>query len=104
MSIQSKTVDRVWAPTGLEGVAICPLGGDDRINSAVYRIERGLALPAHSHPVWELVTVISGVLRLGDSVLSAGDFLHTYAGEQHDVEAIETAEFIVTVGQDRQLG
>jgi len=104
LSIQSNSAKRVWTPTGMEGVAICPVGGDEKINTAAYRIERGLALPAHIHPVWELVTVISGTLRLGNAILSAGDFLHTAAGELHDVEAIETVEFLVTVGQDRQLG
>jgi quercetin dioxygenase-like cupin family protein len=104
LSIQSKRTERVWTPTGMAGVAICPVGGDEKVNTAAYRIEQGLALPAHTHPVWELVTVISGRLRLGDAVLSAGDFLHTDAGESHDVEAIETVEFLVTVGQDRQLG
>jgi len=87
----------------MKGVGVCLVGGDERVNTAAYRIEQGLELRAPAHPVLELVTMICGTLRLGDAVLSADDFLHTDVGEAHNVEAIETVEFLVTVGQDKQL-
>ncbi len=54
--------------------------------------------------MWELVTVLSGHIRLGDVQLRAGDVLHTSAGEQHDFESFSESVFLVTAGQDRQLG
>jgi quercetin dioxygenase-like cupin family protein len=104
MSILSTTAGRAWTPTPFEGIEICPVGGGDTVNTAAYRIAAGIRLPPHQHPVWELVTVVSGRVRLGDAVMVPGDFLHTGPGEAHDIEALEESVFLVTVGQDRQLG
>ncbi|MEN3953164.1 cupin domain-containing protein [Iodidimonas sp. SYSU 1G8] len=96
--------NREWRATPFPGIEICPMGGGDAVNSAAYRVAAGVVLPPHQHPVWELVTVLSGSIRLGDAVMKPGDVLHTGPGETHDIEAHEESVFIVTVGQDRQLG
>lgn len=104
MTIASYAIDRDWIQTSYEGIEFSAIGGDSAVNTAAYRIRGGLRLPAHTHPVWELVTILSGRLRLGSDLLAAGDVLHTHPGEAHDVEALEDTVFLVTVGQDRQLG
>jgi quercetin dioxygenase-like cupin family protein len=104
MTIASHALSRPWTPTPYDGIDIAPIGGGETVNTAAYRIREGLQLPAHTHPVWELVTVLSGRLRLGTAVLEAGDVLHTDPGEAHDVEALADSVFLVTVGQSRQLG
>ena len=104
MTLASHAVDRHWVQTPYEGIEFSAVGGDSSVNTAAYRIQGGLRLPPHTHPVWELVTVLSGRLRLGSDLLTAGDVLHTNPGESHDVEALEDTVFLVTVGQDRQLG
>jgi quercetin dioxygenase-like cupin family protein len=104
MTLANHAVTRDWIATPYDGIDIAPVGGESTVNTAAYRIRGGLQLPAHPHPVWELVTVLSGKLRLGAATLSAGDVLHTSAGEAHDVEALEDTVFLVTVGQAQQLG
>ena len=104
MSILNSTPARVWLKTPFDGIETCSIGGGDNVNTAAYRIAAGIVLPAHHHPVWELVTVVSGKLRLGEALMGAGDVLHTHAGESHDVQSFEETVFLVTVGQDRQLG
>jgi len=104
MTIVSHAAGRPWIPTPYDGIEIALIGGDATVNTAAYRIRGGLQLPPHTHPVWELVTVVSGRLRLGGNVLKAGDVLHTAPGEAHDVEAFEDTVFLVTVGQSQQLG
>lgn len=104
MILANHAASRDWIATPYDGIDIAPIGGESGVNTAAYRIRGGLMLPAHPHPVWELVTVLSGKLRLGGATLSAGDVLHTSAGEAHDVEALEDSIFLVTVGQAEQLG
>jgi quercetin dioxygenase-like cupin family protein len=95
---------RAWQQTPYEGIEIAPIGGAATVNTAAYRIRGGLRLPAHQHPVWELVIVAAGELRLGAARLGAGDVLHTPPGTAHDVEALTDTVFFVTVGQGQQLG
>ncbi len=104
MSTLHSARDREWRATPFSGIEISPMGGGDTVNSAAYRVAAGIVLPPHQHPVWELVTVLSGSIRLGDAVMKPGDVLHTGPGEAHDIEAYEDSVFVVTVGQDRQLG
>jgi len=104
MTIASHAAHRNWVQTPYEGIEFSAVGGDGSVNTAAYRIQGGLRLPPHAHPVWELVTVLSGRLRLGSDLLAAGDVLHTHPGESHDVEALEDTVFLVTVGQAQQLG
>ena len=104
MSIQNVSATREWIKTPYEGIDISPVGGTEQVNTAAFRIAAAIELPPHTHPVWELVTVVSGKLRLGAATLGPGDLLHTNPGESHDVQAFEETVFLVTVGQDRQLG
>jgi len=103
-TIVDHAATREWRQTPYEGIEIAPVGGEDAVNTAAYRIRGGLRLPAHQHPVWELVIVVSGHLRLGGASLVAGDVLHTSPGTAHDVEALADTVFFVTVGQGQQLG
>ena len=104
MSAHNAAVTRAWIKTPYDGIDVCPVAGEDSVNTAAYRIAAGIKLPPHVHPVWELVTVVSGKLRLGDALMGPGDVLHTQPGEAHDVESFADTVFLVTVGQDRQLG
>jgi len=104
MTVVDHAATREWQQTPYEGIELAPIGGEETVNTAAYRIRGGLRLPAHQHPVWELVIVVSGHLRLGEDSLIAGDVLHTRPGAAHDVEALEDTVFFVTVGQGQQLG
>jgi quercetin dioxygenase-like cupin family protein len=103
-TIVGHAATREWRQTPYEGIEISPVGGDATVNTAAYRIRGGLRLPAHQHPVWELVIVVSGHLRLGEASLVAGDVLYTRPGASHDVESLADTVFFVTVGQGQQIG
>ncbi len=57
MSILNSTPARAWSKTPFAGTDVCMVGGGDNVHTAAYGIAAGIVLPAHHHPVWEIVTV-----------------------------------------------
>jgi len=64
--------------------------------SSVVRLTQGSRFPRHAHQGTEEVVVLTGVVRVGGVELSAGDYLFTSAGEEHDVVAVSDASVFVS--------
>jgi quercetin dioxygenase-like cupin family protein len=102
MAVANETVIKLtpdeidWGPAN-EGPQSVVLYGDPAAQGMFairVRAPKGASLPAHTHPVPEILTVISGTLRIGlgtepdmtqGKVLPAGSFVVLPAGTPHYV-------------------
>ncbi len=93
----NKAVDREWRATDYPGIERSlfrnnEMGG----RSSVVRLARGSRFPRHTHQGSEEVVVLSGTVSIGGVELSAGDYLFTSPGEEHDVVAVSDASIFVS--------
>jgi quercetin dioxygenase-like cupin family protein len=88
-----------WADVG-GGVALSPLRAEaNGAGVAFLRFVPGAVSPPHRHPGGEDLYVVRGRLRVGETLLGPGDFLHTPPGSVHDAEAQEEALVLISVPQ-----
>ena len=81
---------REWMSAGYEGAERSVLRvTKEEGRTSIVRLKAGARGPRHKHAAGEDVLVLSGKVRLGGEILSAGDYLYTEAGEEHFLEAIE---------------
>lgn len=66
-------------------------------STILFRLAKGAHAPMHDHPGGEETYLISGILRVGERVLRAGDYLWTAPGESHDGFAEEACTFFVVL-------
>lgn len=64
--------------------------------SSTVRLKQGSRFPRHAHHGTEEVVVLGGRVAIGGVELSAGDYLFTEPGEEHDVVALTDAEIFVS--------
>ena len=85
-------------PKGAQGAAIYGDPGKEGLFALRLKLPKGYHIPPHTHPRPELVTVLSGTLRLGEGAtadqaktkpLPAGSFFAMSPGMQHYVYADE---------------
>ena len=89
--------ERIWSATDHEGIERSlfrenGMGG----RSSVVRLRAGTRFPSHSHLGTEEVVVLSGEVSIGGVAMSAGDYLFTDTGEEHDVVASSDAVIFVS--------
>ncbi|WP_437733279.1 cupin domain-containing protein [Sorangium sp. So ce1335] len=65
--------------------------------TVLVRMEKGARARHHDHPGGEETYLVSGKLRIGERVLSPGDYLWTAPGEGHDGYAEEESVFFVVL-------
>jgi quercetin dioxygenase-like cupin family protein len=83
----SRAREDEFIPIGAPGISMRMLFVDPRRRTVtcIMRLEAGAKLPAHVHQNSEEYMVLEGDLRVGDQLLSAGDFQRTAPGfEQAD--------------------
>lgn len=81
-----------WEPTAVAGVDVRRLYVDvarDEVTMMV-RMAAGTAYPPHRHRGPEQCLVLSGDLRVGDRMLSEGDFQYAPAETLHGVQSTES--------------
>ena len=80
----SRAREDEYVPTGAPGISMRMLFVDPRRRAVtcIMRLEAGAMLPAHVHQNSEEYLVLEGDLRVGDQLLSAGDFQRTAPGFQ----------------------
>lgn len=89
-----KPEQQQWSPAkqaGVERAVLWEVAGGGR--TSLIRMQKGAVIEMHGHLGKEEVYVLSGRMRLGDSILETGDYHHTSIGERHDVEAFEDTVF-----------
>jgi len=93
-----KTADREWKSTDYAGIERSLFRSNETGGrSSVVRLSRGSRFPRHAHEGTEEVVVLAGSVRIGGVELSAGDYLFTSPGEEHDVVAVsDTATIFVS--------
>ncbi len=75
-----------WLPTGVRGVRFRQLSASRRANrrTILLQMDPGTELPDHDHAGLEEVLVVSGELRIGSTVLGAGDYFRVGSGVRHE--------------------
>lgn len=92
-----KASDREWTLTGHAGIDRSLFRNNETGGrSSVVRLAQGSRFPRHAHHGTEEVVVLSGVARIGGVELSAGDYLFSQPGEEHDVFAVSDAAIFVS--------
>ncbi|WP_158726593.1 cupin domain-containing protein [Tomitella fengzijianii] len=86
-----------WIIVG-SGVYLAPLNEvQEGAGTAFLRFDEGAVSHAHRHPAGEEMYVISGRLKVGETTISAGDYLRTPAGVVHEVRALTDAVALIIV-------
>ena len=89
------TQSREFIETGLPGIRVAPIWGENGNGSEFIAFEAGSRFPNHDHEGPEQILMVSGRIRFGDLILSAGDYLSIGPGEVHDAEALEDSVFFL---------
>jgi quercetin dioxygenase-like cupin family protein len=93
----NKSAGREWKATDHPGIERSLFRNNESGGrSSVVRLIRGARFPRHAHEGTEEVVVLAGTVRIGGVELSAGDYLFTSPGEQHDVLALSDATIFVS--------
>ncbi|MGC4403932.1 cupin domain-containing protein [Methyloversatilis sp. MC4-4] len=93
----NKAATRSWAATDFPGIERSLFRNTEHGGRASFvRLAAGSRFPRHTHQGGEEVVVIAGRVAIGGVDLEAGDYLHTEAGEEHDVVALSDAVIFVS--------
>jgi quercetin dioxygenase-like cupin family protein len=93
--IHFTNAQRQFAETGIHGIRFASIWGENGNGSDFIEFRAGARFPLHDHEGPEEILMISGRIRFGDLELSAGDYLKTGPGEQHDAVALEDSLFFL---------
>ncbi|BDB27035.1 cupin domain-containing protein [Cupriavidus sp. P-10] len=86
---------REFVETGFPGIRVATIWAENGEGADFIEFKAGARFPLHDHEGPEQILVLSGRIRFGDLVLSAGDFMKIGNGEQHDAEALEDSVFFL---------
>ena len=93
----NKATQREFADTDYPGIERALFRNNDTGGrSSVVRLAQGTRFPRHAHQGTEEVVVLVGTVQIGGCELSAGDYLFTTPGEEHDVYAVTDAAIFVS--------
>ena len=93
----NKSAGREWKATDFPGIERSLFRNNESGGrSSVVRLIEDSRFPRHAHEGTEEVVVLAGTVRIGGVELSAGDYLFTSPGEQHDVVALSDASIFVS--------
>ena len=93
----NKSTSREWKATDYPGIERSLFRNNESGGrSSVVRLTQGSRFPRQAHEGTEEVVVLAGTVRIGGVELSAGDYLFTSPGEQHDVIALSDASIFVS--------
>lgn len=88
--------NRQFEKTEHPGVSFLTVWGENGDGSDFVQFSSGARFPRHDHEGREEILMLSGKIRFGDVVLSAGDYLKLGPGEEHDAVALEDSTFFLS--------
>ena len=91
--IKNSQSARQFVETGFSGIRACVVWQENGEGADFFEFKAGACFPLHDHEGREQLLVLSGRIRSGDLVLTAGDYLMMGPGEVHEVEALEDSVF-----------
>jgi quercetin dioxygenase-like cupin family protein len=95
--LMNKAADRVFNATAYAGIERSLFRNNEAGGrSSLVRLKKDSRFPRHAHHGSEEVVVLQGSVRIGGVELSAGDYLYTESGEEHDVVALSDAVIFVS--------
>ena len=86
---------RQFVESGFPGISASVIWEEKGNGSNFVRFKAGATFPLHDHEGPEEILMLSGQIRFGDLVLSAGDYLKIGQAECHDAEALEDSLFFL---------
>jgi len=87
---------RNFESTEHPGVSFLSIWGENGDGSDIVKFSAGARIPRHDHEGREEILMLSGRIRFGDLVLSAGDYLKLGPGEERDAVALEDSTFFLS--------
>ncbi|MCY1377476.1 hypothetical protein D9M69_650510 [compost metagenome] len=93
--IHATKADLQFTETGFAGIRAASIWGENGNGSDFIEFKAGAVFPCHDHEGPEEILMLTGRIRFGDLVLSAGDYLRIGPGEHHDAEALEDSLFFL---------
>ena len=91
----SQAARRPFMETGFPGITSSVIWSENRNGSDFIALKDGARFPLHDHEGREEIIMLSGKVRFGDIVVSAGDYLTAGPGDVHDSEALEDSVFFI---------
>ena len=79
----------------MPGVTSSPIWGENGNGSDFIAFKAGARFPLHDHEGREEIVMLSGKIRFGEFVVSAGDYITAGPGDVHDAEALEDSVFFI---------
>ena len=86
---------RQFVETGFPGVTVSTVWNENGNGADYIAFKAGATFPQHDHEGKEEIYMVSGKIRFGDIVVSAGDYLSAEPGDVHDAEALEDSVFFI---------
>ena len=104
------TENQHWDPIDVRGITMqaCRLWeGNYNVESALYRMPKGMTIPSHHHDYWCQVFVVSGKMEVqadGEEphIMTMGSYYFVEPGDTHQETAIEDTVLLVICEEDRQ--
>jgi anti-sigma factor ChrR (cupin superfamily) len=91
----TRAARRQFVATSFPGVTSSTIWGENGNGSDFIGFKAGARFPLHDHEGPEEIIMLSGKIRFGDKVVSAGDYLMPGPGDVHDAEALEDSVFFI---------
>ncbi len=106
-----RTSEKEWLPliengTHYKGVFVMSLRYNEeqkRSNTILLKFEPGSSYPYHNHPAGEELFVLTGSCEIVNTILVAGDYLHTPPNYKHSVKSENGCTLLLCVPEEVEL-
>jgi len=101
--------EQTWQPADVLGLQMdrCLLWeGQHGVFAGFFKMPRGMSIPAHRHPDWVQILVLSGKMQVEEGAntrtIGAGDYYFVEPGDMHVETALEDTLLLVVAEDDRK--